>query len=71
MDKLARAAFGLGITVSDYNAKLTDNFSDIQEATLHYTSVLKQLRKEGIIDDDKLPLLLSLVGEAWGALVLR
>jgi hypothetical protein len=71
MDMLARAALGLGISIADYNAKLTDSLKDIQDATIMYICIVKQLKKDNIIDEEKLPLLLSLVGEAWGALVIR
>lgn len=71
MDALARAALGLGIAIADYNSKLSDNFKEVHDATMLYISVVKELNKKGEIEEDKLPLLLSLVGEAWGALVLR
>jgi hypothetical protein len=71
MELLARAALGLGIAIADYNSKLTDNFKDIQEATVAYMSIVKHLKKEGLIEEEKLPLFFSLVGEAWGAIVLR
>jgi hypothetical protein len=71
MEHLARAALGLGLSIADYNSKITDSLKDIQDATVNYITLVKQLRRDNVIEEENLPLLLSIVGEAWGALIIR
>lgn len=71
MQHLARATLGLGLSIADYNSKITDSYKDIQDATVNYIAVVKQLLRDNIIEEESIPLLLSLVGEAWGALIIR
>ena len=71
LHQIVRLGMELGLTINDYNARVTNNFDDIIRVTLAYLEKVREGVKEGVIHESEIGDYFSLVGQSWASVILR
>jgi hypothetical protein len=69
--QVVRLGVELGLSINDYNSRVTDNFDDIIKVTFAYIEKLKQCVSEKVIPEAEIGDYFALIGQSWASIQSR